>query len=80
MLAQPQQEVDWRSDNLLSDQELYITRRILIFSTISYKQCPNSYRALFLSNMHLHQFYSLVNYYHYPLLLPTIPQLFDKLI
>ena len=53
----PQQEVGSRYDKLLSDQKVYITRRILIVRRISYKQYSKSYIALFLSNTHLRRFY-----------------------
>ena len=63
----PQQEAGSRSDKLLSDQKVHITRRILIVRRTSPKWCSKSYIALFLSNTHLRQFYSLVNDRHYSL-------------
>ena len=66
--------------NLLSDQKVYITRRIFIVRRISPKRCSKSYIALFLSNTHLRRFYSLVNYRYYSLLPSINPQFFHKLI
>ena len=55
----PQQEAGWRSDKLLSDQKVYITRRILMVTRISPMRCSKSHIALFLSNTHLRWFYLL---------------------
>ena len=75
----PQQEAGSRSDKLLSDQKVYISRRILIVRRTSHKQCSKSYIALFLSNTHLRRFYSLVKYRYYPLPVSIRPQFFHKL-
>ena len=58
----PQQGAGSRSDKLLLDQKVYITRWILIVRSISHKRCSKSDIALFLSNTHWRWFYSLVNY------------------
>ena len=76
----PQQEVGSRSDKLISDQKVYITRHILIVSRISHKRCSKSYIALFVSNTHVRRFYSLVNYGHYPLLVSIETAVLHKLI
>ena len=76
----PQQEAGSRSDKLLSDQKVYITRRILIVRRISPKRCSKCYIALFLSYTHLRRFYSLVNYRYYSSLSSINPQFVHKLI
>ena len=63
----PQQEAGSRSDKLLLDQLVYITRRFLIVRRTSHKRCSKSHIALFLSNTLLRRFYSLVNYRYYSL-------------
>ena len=63
----PQQEAGSRSDELLSDRKVYITRRFLIVRRISHKRCSKSNIALFLSNTHLRRFYSLMNHRYYSL-------------
>ena len=45
-----------------------------------HKPCSKSYTALFLLNIHLRLFYSLVIYCHYPLPASINPQLYHKLI
>ena len=76
----PQQEADSRSDSLLSDQNVYMTRRILIVRRISPKWCSKYYIALMLLNTDLRRFYFLVNYCHYPAPVSIRPQLFHNLI
>ena len=66
-LPMPQQEAGSRSDKLLSDQKVYVTRRFLIVRRMSHKRCAKSYIALFSSNTHLRWFYSLVNNRYYSL-------------
>ena len=65
-----------RSANSLSDGTLYISHAFYIVGRARHKRCFKSNIALFLSNMHLCQFYLLL--YTLPHIIPIITSLYTS--